>query len=179
MSLSLCNMLDVLILLQALSYEYEKSPKLTVMFQDLRILSVSLNLSSEQEHVFLLKLLESCPDLHKFVLSVPNTSFLIHIRTLSSQVSSCGLSLTHLPSVLGCWNRQWQWFAPFHWSQGYAGEYILPDYQLGALQVSWVQASRISRGTGRLSANRSKATEEGGVGVRQERISCCEADSVS
>lgn len=95
-------MLDVLILLQVLSSEYEEIPKLTVMFQDLRILSVSLNLSSKQEPVFLLKLLESCPKLQKFVLSVPNASFLIHIKTLSSQVSSCGLSLTHLPSVLGC-----------------------------------------------------------------------------
>jgi hypothetical protein len=75
-------MLDVLILLQVLSYEYEQNPKLTVMFQDLMILSVSLNLSSEQELVFLLKLLESCPNLQKFILSVPNASFLIHIRTL-------------------------------------------------------------------------------------------------
>jgi hypothetical protein len=100
--MNLCHMLDVLILLQVLSYEYEKNPKLMVMLQDLRILSVSLNLSSEQEPVFLLKLLESCPNLQKFILSVPNTSLLIYIRTLSSQVSSCGLSLTHLPSVLGC-----------------------------------------------------------------------------
>jgi len=41
----------------------------------------------------------------------------------------------------------------------------VPDYQLGAVQVSWVQASRISEGTDCLSANRSKATEEGGGGV--------------
>ncbi|KAJ1285401.1 hypothetical protein BS78_03G277400 [Paspalum vaginatum] len=56
--------------MKILSCEYEEIPKLTVMFQDLSILSVSVDLSNEQEPVFLLKLLESCPNLQKFTLSV-------------------------------------------------------------------------------------------------------------
>ncbi|WVZ68818.1 hypothetical protein U9M48_017707 [Paspalum notatum var. saurae] len=56
--------------MKILSSEYEEIPKLMVMFQDLRILSVSVDLSNEQEPVFLLKLLESCPNLQKFTLSV-------------------------------------------------------------------------------------------------------------
>ncbi|KAG2591667.1 hypothetical protein PVAP13_5NG499800 [Panicum virgatum] len=55
--------------MKVLSSEYEDIPELTGMFQDLRILSVSLDLSSAQETVFLLKLLESCPNLQKFSLS--------------------------------------------------------------------------------------------------------------
>lgn len=70
---------ECLFFLQLLSSEYKDIPKLTVMFQDLRILSVSLDLSSIQETGFLLKLLESCPNLQKFSLSVPNITFLVHI----------------------------------------------------------------------------------------------------
>ena len=80
--------------LQVLSSEYEDIPELTVMFQDLRILSVSLDLSSAQEIVFLLKLLESCPNLQKFSLSVPNFPFLAHIHHLLFHCA--GLSLTCL-----------------------------------------------------------------------------------
>ncbi|RCV27373.1 hypothetical protein SETIT_5G320000v2 [Setaria italica] len=59
--------------IKVLSSEYEDIPKLTVMFQDLRILSVSLDLSSVQETGFMLKLLESCPNLQKFSLSAAKT----------------------------------------------------------------------------------------------------------
>ncbi|PUZ54764.1 hypothetical protein GQ55_5G157200 [Panicum hallii var. hallii] len=59
--------------MKVLSSEYEDIPELTVMFQDLRILSVSLDLSSAQETVFLLKLLESCPNLQKFSLLAAGT----------------------------------------------------------------------------------------------------------
>jgi len=70
----LCCILDVLIFfVQVLSTEYEDIPELTVMFQDLRILSVSLDISSAQETVFLLKLLESCPNLQKFSISAAGT----------------------------------------------------------------------------------------------------------
>jgi len=79
----LCCILDVLIFcVQVLSTEYEDIPELTVMFQDLRILSVSLDISSAQETVFLLKLLESCPNLQKFSISVPNIPFPVHIHHL-------------------------------------------------------------------------------------------------
>ncbi|CAO2197601.1 unnamed protein product [Urochloa humidicola] len=60
---------------KVLSSEYEDIPKLTVMFQDLRILSVSLDLSSTQQTIFLLKLLESCPNLQKFSLSATRTDY--------------------------------------------------------------------------------------------------------
>ncbi|CAO2166412.1 unnamed protein product [Urochloa humidicola] len=56
--------------MKVLSSEYEDIQKLTVMFQDLRILSVSLDLSSARQTIFLLKLLESCPNLQKFTLSL-------------------------------------------------------------------------------------------------------------
>lgn len=59
--------------MKILSSEYEETPKLTVMFRDLRILAVSLDLSKEQEPFFLLKLLESCPNLQKFTLSAAGT----------------------------------------------------------------------------------------------------------
>ncbi|KAL6616075.1 hypothetical protein ACP70R_038345 [Stipagrostis hirtigluma subsp. patula] len=59
--------------MKMLSTEYEDSPILTVMFQNLRILSVSLDLSSEGELVFLQKLLESCPNLKQFSLSAAET----------------------------------------------------------------------------------------------------------
>uniref|UniRef100_A0A0A8YQ53 F-box domain-containing protein n=1 Tax=Arundo donax TaxID=35708 RepID=A0A0A8YQ53_ARUDO len=55
--------------MKLLSSEYEDIPKLRVTFRDLRILSVSLNLSSDRELVFLLKLLERCPNLQQFALS--------------------------------------------------------------------------------------------------------------
>nr|CAB3474268.1 unnamed protein product [Digitaria exilis] len=58
---------------KVLSSEFKGIPKLTVMFQDLRILSVSLNPSSIEETYFLLKLLESCPHLENFSLSAAGT----------------------------------------------------------------------------------------------------------
>ncbi|XP_062221382.1 uncharacterized protein LOC133920832 [Phragmites australis] len=59
--------------IKLLSSKYEDIPKLTVMFQYLRILSVSLDITSERELVFLLKLLESCPNLQWFTLSAVET----------------------------------------------------------------------------------------------------------
>ncbi|OEL24400.1 hypothetical protein BAE44_0014580 [Dichanthelium oligosanthes] len=59
--------------MKVLSSEYEDISKLSVMFQDLRILSVSLDLSTIEEFIFLLKLLESCPNLYKFALSAAGT----------------------------------------------------------------------------------------------------------
>ncbi|CAL4961372.1 unnamed protein product [Urochloa decumbens] len=61
--------------MKVLSSEYEDIPKLTVMFQDLRILSVSLDLSSAQQTTFLLKLLETCPNLQKFSVSAAGTDY--------------------------------------------------------------------------------------------------------
>jgi hypothetical protein len=54
--------------LQLLSSEYKDTPNLEVVFQNMRILSVSLDLSREREAVFLLKLLESCPNLQQLDL---------------------------------------------------------------------------------------------------------------
>lgn len=42
---------------------------MAVQFEDLRILSVSLDFSNERELIFLLKLLESCPNLQQLTLS--------------------------------------------------------------------------------------------------------------
>ncbi|GJN17652.1 hypothetical protein PR202_gb04738 [Eleusine coracana subsp. coracana] len=59
--------------MKMLSFAYKDMPKLDVVFQNLRILSVSLNLSREREPLFLLKLLESCPNLQQLTLSDVNT----------------------------------------------------------------------------------------------------------
>jgi hypothetical protein len=62
-----------------LSSEYKDTPNLAVQFEDLRILSVSLDFSNERELIFLLKLLESCPNLQQLTLSVCNiTHSLLH-----------------------------------------------------------------------------------------------------
>ncbi|KAG8077940.1 hypothetical protein GUJ93_ZPchr0007g5721 [Zizania palustris] len=53
-----------------LSSEYKQTPKLAVTFEDLWILSLSLDFSNESQLCFLLKLLESCPNLKKLSLSV-------------------------------------------------------------------------------------------------------------
>ncbi|TVU35087.1 hypothetical protein EJB05_16956, partial [Eragrostis curvula] len=59
--------------IKMLSSEYKDSPNFGVVFQDIRILSVSLDFSREREAVFLLKLLESCPNLQRLTLSDVNT----------------------------------------------------------------------------------------------------------
>uniref|UniRef100_A0A0E0N2H8 F-box domain-containing protein n=1 Tax=Oryza rufipogon TaxID=4529 RepID=A0A0E0N2H8_ORYRU len=55
--------------IKLLSSEYKDTPNLAVQFEDLRILSVSLDFSNERELIFLLKLLESCPNLQQLTLS--------------------------------------------------------------------------------------------------------------
>ncbi|XP_006644712.1 FBD-associated F-box protein At4g10400-like [Oryza brachyantha] len=57
------------IAIKLLSSEYKETPKLAVTFEDLRILSVSLDFSNESELIFLLKLLESSPNLQQLTLS--------------------------------------------------------------------------------------------------------------
>uniref|UniRef100_A0ACD5VKW5 Uncharacterized protein n=1 Tax=Avena sativa TaxID=4498 RepID=A0ACD5VKW5_AVESA len=52
-----------------LAAEYEDTAKLPITFQDLRTLSVSLDFSVDLEVVFLLKLLESCPNLQHLTVS--------------------------------------------------------------------------------------------------------------
>ena len=79
-----------------------------------------------------------------------------------------------MPYVLGCWITN---MPSFHRSQGEAGKYILPDYQLGGIQVSWVQTSTISKGTDGFSANPRKEAQEGLGGVREGPSRCCEEDS--
>ncbi|KAL6845168.1 hypothetical protein ACP4OV_024663 [Aristida adscensionis] len=96
-----------------LSIEYEDIPKLTVMFENLRILSVSLDLSSEREVVFMLKLLESCPNLKQFSLSAAEADrdnalprFADHRERLAN-VSCLANSLVRL-KLLGFKPQQYQ-----------------------------------------------------------------------
>ncbi|KAL5220093.1 hypothetical protein ABZP36_024806 [Zizania latifolia] len=63
-----------------LSSEYKQTPKLAVTFEDLWILSLSLDFSNESQLCFLLKLLESCPNLQKLSLSTVCSYLPLHLH---------------------------------------------------------------------------------------------------